>query len=389
VGGVGVGSDFGVMRKWFVVWVGVLASVVVVCGSAGAAVSCDLVASPSGSDSASGSVGAPFRTVQKLVDSLSAGQTGCLRAGSYVEDVSVRGGGSAGAPVTLTSYPGESATIVGRFWIARGADYVTVSGLGLDGRNGDDLPSPTVNANHATFSGDDVTDEHTAICFDLGSESYGTADGTLITKDRIHGCGVLPAANHDHGIYVADATNTRIEWNLIYDNADRGVQLYPDAQNTTIDHNVIDSNGEGVIFSGDDGSASDNTQVYDNLITNSQVRHDVESWYPSGNPVGSDNRVHDNCVHGGAEGTIDTADGGFTAQNNRDANPEYVNSSAGDYHLKSSSPCLAITGDIAAAVNGTPIARIAKHRGHRPRAHMALGRRHHRHHRRHRRRHHR
>ena len=47
----------------------------------GATPSCDLYASPSGSDSASGSLDAPLRSVQRLADSLSPGQVGCLRAG--------------------------------------------------------------------------------------------------------------------------------------------------------------------------------------------------------------------------------------------------------------------------------------------------------------------
>ncbi len=53
-----------------------------------------------------------------------------------------------------------------------------------------------------------------------------------------------------------DATDTTIEWNLIYANADRGIQLYPNAEYTTIDHNIIDDNGEGILFAGDDGTAS-------------------------------------------------------------------------------------------------------------------------------------
>ena len=40
---------------------------------------CDLVASTLGSDSAPGTLTQPFRTVQKLADTLAPGQTGCLR----------------------------------------------------------------------------------------------------------------------------------------------------------------------------------------------------------------------------------------------------------------------------------------------------------------------
>jgi parallel beta-helix repeat protein len=353
----------------------VAAAGAMVTGAAGAVGGCDFVASPVGDDGAAGSVSAPFRTVQRLVDALGPGQTGCLRAGSYAEDVRVGSGGSAGAPVTLASYPGERATVVGRFWIAKGADYVTVEGLNLDGVNSGRLPSPTVNGDYATFSHDDVTNDHTAICFDLGDHEYGVATGTVITDDRVHGCGQLPAANHQHGIYVAAARDTTIAWNLIYDNADRGIQLYPDAQNTTVDHNVIDDNGEGIIFSGDEGYASSGAEVYDNLITGAVIRHDVESWYPAGNPVGTANVVRQNCVWGGKEGTIDTSGGGYTATGNTVANPQYVDAAAHDYHLKSTSPCLSITGDIAAAVDGsTPTHPTpgAEARSARPKAHAAV-----------------
>jgi parallel beta-helix repeat protein len=283
----------------------------------------------------------------------------------------------------LASYPGERATVVGRFWIAKGADYVTVEGLNLDGVNSGRLPSPTVNGDYATFSHDDVTNDHTAICFDLGDHEYGVATGTVITDDRVHGCGQLPAANHQHGIYVAAARDTTIAWNLIYDNADRGIQLYPDAQNTTVDHNVIDDNGEGIIFSGDEGYASSGAEVYDNLITGAVIRHDVESWYPAGNPVGTANVVRQNCVWGGKEGTIDTSGGGYTATGNTVANPQYVDAAAHDYHLKSTSPCLSITGDIAAAVDGSTPTHATPAHAHiavvaRPSRHH-LARRRHRH----------
>ena len=63
--------------------------------------------------------------------------------------------------------------------------------------------------------------------------------------------GPLPSTNKDHGIYVTNAKDTVIRDNWIYDNVDRGIQLYPDAQHTRITGNVIDGNGEGVVFSGD------------------------------------------------------------------------------------------------------------------------------------------
>jgi parallel beta-helix repeat protein len=300
-----------------------------------AASACTKFAAPGGSDSASGSLAAPYATAQKLVSSLASGQIGCLRGGTYSEDVSVTNAG-----ITLTAYQGEQATLLGRLYLKAGADNVTITGLNLDGKNAADLPSPTVNGNGDRFVGNDVSNENTEICFVIGS-SYGRAQSTLIQGNRIHNCGALPSTNMDHGIYVEDSDNAQILDNVIYDNVDRGIQLYPDAQGTVIRGNVIDGNGEGIIFSGNGGTASSNTTVENNLITNATIRSDVESWYPSGNPVGVGNVVQDNCVVPGVGGSINTGNGGFDATNNLIVSDAlYVDRSSGDFQLSSSSPCL-------------------------------------------------
>ena len=317
------------------------------------ALACNRFAAPTGSDATHGSRRRPFRTVQRLVNALRPGQTGCLLDGIYHGNVRIARGGLPGARVRLTVAPGEGATIQGRIEVIKGADYVTVRGLTLDGRNAQHLQSPMIDANHVTFSHDDVTNHHTGICFGIGSPTWGWATGTLITHDRVHGCGQpTPSDNYQHGFYIGAATDTRIEWSLIYDNAARGIQLYPDAQYTTIDHNIIDGNGEGIIISGEGGTASSHTNIFENIVSNSTVRHDIQSWWPRGNPVGVDNFVHENCVWGGRGRPIDMAGGGLRAAHNARVNPMFVNAAAHDYRLKPSSPCLFAVGDVEAAVDG-------------------------------------
>ncbi len=279
----------------------------------------------------------PVADVQRLVDSLEAGQTGCLRAGTYAGSLKITTAG-----ITLRARPGERVTVSGRLWIAEGADEVTVEGLTLDGRSPRGLPSPTVNADGAVFRSNDVTNRHTGICFSLGHAAYGRADGTLIESNRIHDCGRLPATNHDHGIYVAAASRTMIRNNWIHDNADRGIQLYPDAQRTVITGNVIHGNGQGVIFSGDAGVSSSDNLVQGNTITGSNVRSNVESFYPAGTPAGRNNIVRGNCISGGAR---DFGNGGiaeprgFLLSANLIADPRYADPGASDFRLLPNSPC--------------------------------------------------
>jgi hypothetical protein len=341
-------SSHSITATWLgLVATGVLfAGMLVLCTACGGAPTptartCDRTITPHGQAARHGNRGHGAGPVQRLVGALRAGQTGCLRSGTYVEDVTV-----SRSFVGLRAYPGEHARIVGRLWFKRSAHDDVVRGLILDGRNARGLPSPTVNGTRIRFSGVDVSNERTTICFDIGSGRYGRAHGVVIERSRIHDCGRRPADNTEHGIYVAAADDTRIVGNLIYGNADRGVQLYPDAQGTTIERNVIDGNGEGIIFSGADGQASSHNLVRHNVITNSQIRADVESWYPAGNPRGVGNVVRENCLYGGRN-TIASAAGGFSASANVIADPRYANPTAGDFRMPAGSPCARVLAGLA------------------------------------------
>jgi parallel beta-helix repeat protein len=308
---------------------------------AGASLTCDRVVSPTGSDSAAGTVAAPFKTGQKLASSLSSGQTGCFRAGTFSGSISVR------VPnVTLTSYPGERATLVGYFAVTFQGTRDTVKNLNIDGRPA--IATPQISADNVTFSGNDVTNQNTEICFTVGGAGY-RPQNTVIENNNIHNCGKLPAQNGDHGIYIADATGTIVRGNWIHNNADYGVHMYPNADHSLVTGNIIDSNGNGVIFAGVGGQTSDYNTVEHNIITNSQIGYNAESYWGSG-PVGVGNVARNNCIKGAADPYYATQNGsgiqsqqvGFTASSNLVVDPGYANAMSGDYRIPSDSPCAAI-----------------------------------------------
>ncbi|MCW2949729.1 MAG: hypothetical protein JWN41_742 [Thermoleophilia bacterium] len=314
---------------------------------------CTRYVSSSGNDHADGTDSSPWRTVGKLVSAWQPGWVGCLR-GAFTEDVSIRVGGTADAPVTVRSDPatGSRAIISGRIWVAHGADHVRIAGLALDGRarlgiTAADLPSPTVNANDTVFLDNDVYNYRTRICFDIGSiRGYGTAVGTIIARNRIHDCGGRDASgagnNHHHGIYVESGRATRIVQNAIYQNADRGIQLYPDAQGTLVMGNVIDGNGEGIIFSGGDGYVSSLNRVIANVVTNSRTRYDVEYFWDPARRVGVGNVVARNCVGGGRWGAIAVPAKGYVLAANITAKPAFVSRLTGDLRPRLGSECASL-----------------------------------------------
>ncbi|MCL4287568.1 MAG: right-handed parallel beta-helix repeat-containing protein, partial [Thermoleophilia bacterium] len=139
------------------------------------------------------------------------------------------------------------------------------------------------------------SNEHTAICVsvnDYGGEPPPRR--VVIEGNVIHDCGLLPATNHHHGIYLAGARGALVSGNLIYGNADRGIQLYPDADGSVVVGNVIDGNGSGLIFGGDGSSSSDRNLVAGNIITGSGDRFNIESHWQG--PIGEGNVAIGNCL---------------------------------------------------------------------------------------------
>jgi len=282
--------------------------------------------------------------VQRLVDALRPGEVGCLFPGTYSGSVSIHRGGRPGKPIVLTS-ASRRARVQGTFWVADDADNVVVTRLRLDGSTTGGQPSPQINGDRVVFRDNDVSNDHTGICFIVGGDfaDYGLAYGTVIASNRIHDCGRLPRTNHDHGIYVEGSRGARIVRNVIYDNADWGVHLYPEADRTYVAHNIIDGNGGGIIVAGEKAGeeytqahSSDHNLIELNVITNSSTAHNLETWW--GGPVGVENQARRNCVWNGRGGNVGDHEG-LTISGTVVAEPGYVNRRAGKYRLRANSAC--------------------------------------------------
>jgi hypothetical protein len=71
---------------------------------------------PSGNDTNPGSISQPWRTIHKAAGKVQPGDVVYIRAGTYQESNSFYTDGTQPAPITLTGYPGEVATISGNVY---------------------------------------------------------------------------------------------------------------------------------------------------------------------------------------------------------------------------------------------------------------------------------
>ena len=98
--------------------------------SAPAAQAATYYVSTAGNDSNMGTLGLPFRTIQKAASVMSPGDTCLIRGGTYRETVTPANSGASGAPITFDAYPDErviisGANIVSGFTSHQGSIYKT------------------------------------------------------------------------------------------------------------------------------------------------------------------------------------------------------------------------------------------------------------------------
>jgi parallel beta-helix repeat protein len=323
---------------------------------AAAEAGCDRVAAPNGSDRDPGTLASPMRTPQELIDSLAPGETGCLRAGTYAFSEL----GVSSPRVTLAPYGSEAVTLRGSIKVRPDGHDSTIVDMKLDGRGGATPIGPKIYADGFVLRGNEITNGHTSICVQVARYySDPPPRGVVIERNRIHDCGELPSTNKDHGIYLSEARNTIVRDNWIYDNADRGIQLYHDADGSRVTGNVIEGNGDGIVVNGEGSSVSEGNVIEGNVIAGSYRGYNVYSGHSG--PVGHGNVLRDNCVWAGAARSPYDDNGGvmrparnYTATGNVIAKPEFANPGAGDYRLEAGGSCAARYTGTALASGSAP-----------------------------------
>lgn len=308
--------------------------------------SCDRYASPNGSAQASGSRARPFGSLWRLVRSLRPGQVGCLMPGRFRHFGVVR---MERPDTTIRSLGRPRATIDGAVWVEPGARGARIAGLRLTSHDPEFAIPLKIQADDVELVGNDITASRSISCVLVGSSR--TVSGLLIEDNRIHHCG--RTGKKDHLIYMTDSRNAVIRRNLLVHNPGGwAVHLYPNADGTLIERNVIDSNRGGVIFAGSGGGAtSDGNVVRANVITNSSPRWNIESSW-SGGPAGRGNSASRNCLFSSGPGAPSglLPGRGFQLSDNAVAKrPVYVERGAGDYRLTRRSNCAAIAGHAGGA----------------------------------------
>jgi hypothetical protein len=272
-------------------------------------------------------------------NSLSPGDVGCLHGGTYggasiYSDFSKSG--TSSAPITLQSYPGETATLRG--YNAIGGSYVTFTNLKIDNTNTFTGSSECGGRYESfTLAGSNIVLDHNEItASDISHSSNGvyvTGSNEEIRFNKIHGVGACQ--NFDHGIYVGHGAGTQIRGNWIWNIPHGwGVQVYPSSSGVHAYSNVIDRAQNGFVLC----STGSNNLIEHNVVANSiggpgALTSGCGPQAPSTGNVVSNN---DQWNNPGGLGNVS----GITYGGNISADPGFVDSASHDYETLSTSPLL-------------------------------------------------
>jgi nitrous oxidase accessory protein NosD len=253
------------------------------------------------------------------------------------------------AGTTLRPLGEAHVTIDGALWVLSGARGARITGLTLTSHDPVYSIPLKIQADDVSIVGNDITGARNISCVLIGSGRK--VSHTLIELNRIRRCG--RTGKLSHLLYVTRSQGAIIRNNLLVGNhGGWAVHLFPDADGTLVEGNVIDSNKGGVIFAGDgSGNTSDGNVVRENVITNSDPRWNIEgSW--SGGPQGRGNLAQRNCLYSAGPGSPSGLGfvNGFEQSDNVVAqDPVYVDRGAGDYRLQPGSNCGAVLTDVGGA----------------------------------------
>ena len=198
-----------------------------------------LIVSPSGNDSSgNGSANAPYKTFTKAISAATAGTTIYARAGTYNEKFSVTKSGSSGKPITIGSYPGEKAIVVGGAATSydqpiislKGISYVTIQDLEVKDITNDGTGITALDSNNIIIKNNVVHNiAHGAINVsgsNITIDNNEVYDACMANQNGAFGSGGWPPAITTKRASNGSSTNINITNNKVNRNWGEGIDAW-------------------------------------------------------------------------------------------------------------------------------------------------------------------
>jgi hypothetical protein len=315
----------------------------------------------------------PGANIQSAISNLTNNQVICLDGPGNFESPSMTSSTGdlvfpAGVSnVTLRKVPGHSAPAVFGHVFKLRSNSLHIYGLAL-------FAGPESGSTSFVVSGDDVVIQNSNLtngnqgrtCVDTFPYSTYNPDRLHLYRNRIYDCGggnSSNSPNHDHGVYLETGADHLVDENWIYENNDRGVQIYydsafsyPAVTGAIVTKNVISDNCQaqwptspfGPVLEGQVNFGGPSASNHDNHVNYNVVTYPTNQAceYLVNNLTGTvtGQQFENNCLYGSTGSPYDPAGGGgisvtgnFTNQQPNFVNRGYFLTAQKDYTVQNSS----------------------------------------------------
>lgn len=305
-----------------------------------------LYVSPTGSDTNTGTSTSPFKTILKASKVAKPGTTIHVKAGTYAGGFQTTTSGTATARIRYVSDTKWGAKIVpasgstaATGWSNRGS-YVDIVGFEIDGRNSTVWRNGlAATGSYNTIQGNHVHDVATGgTCLSQGGSGINTHNyyggyHIDVLDNVVHHVGIT-GCKYIQGIYTS--TSGKVKNNLVYSIGNWGIHLWHDARNLDIANNTIVKSGGGITVGGGGYYHLAAPADYVNVSNNIVYGNDKGIWQQGDN--GTHNTYTNNLSYNNARANFSV--GSSAISGSISANPQFVDYTAGNYQLKSTSPAV-------------------------------------------------
>ncbi|NQE53019.1 Cell surface glycoprotein [ANME-1 cluster archaeon GoMg3.2] len=231
--------------------------------------------------------------IQAAIDTATAGETICVKDGTYTENVDVD------RQLTIRSENGAGSTTVNALYSNGNvfevtADYVSISGFTVKGAIGGVEAGISLSSNidHCNIYDNNASGNYYGICLRLFSYNNTISDNNVSNNDQ-------------NGIDLSHSSSNTITSNIALNNNDDGIELTYSSGNTVSDNTASDNGWCGIsLWSSSGNTISDNTAsnndwrgIYmssssSNMISGNTVSNNdcgIELYHSSNN-----NHIHNN-----------------------------------------------------------------------------------------------
>jgi hypothetical protein len=239
--------------------------------------------SQSGNDNNAGTLNSPFKTINKGVKKLKAGDILYVRNGTYVESIYVEQSGTSNSPITIMAYPGESPVIDGMdklpntnwgFLLLLEGNYIHVSGFEVKNCN---ITGKYLGGGAVVLLGQHNKVSHMKVHHSWENGILACGDYGIIEDCQVWQCAYSnsknpgsPAAGYwSTGISAARSpvdgitTNAILRRNIVYNNWGEGLSSF-EAEGTLIEDNIVYDNWSVNLYVSD----TRNALVQRNIVYN-------------------------------------------------------------------------------------------------------------------------